>query len=62
MAAKDPKIGIIMGSLSDWPTMKRTADVLDELGVPYEAKVVSARRKVMTAEQRYMKRWRARNA
>ena len=38
------KIGIIMGSLSDWPTMKRAADVLDELGVPYEAKVVSAHR------------------
>lgn len=44
MAAKDPKIGIIMGSLSDWPTMKKAADVLDELGVPYEAKVVSAHR------------------
>jgi 5-(carboxyamino)imidazole ribonucleotide mutase len=38
------KIGIIMGSLSDWPTMKRAADVLDELGVSYEAKVVSAHR------------------
>ena len=38
------KIGIIMGSLSDWPTMKRAADVLDELGVAYEAKVVSAHR------------------
>jgi 5-(carboxyamino)imidazole ribonucleotide mutase len=33
-----------MGSLSDWPTMKRAADVLDELGVAYEAKVVSAHR------------------
>jgi 5-(carboxyamino)imidazole ribonucleotide mutase len=33
-----------MGSLSDWPTMKRAADVLDELGVGYEAKVVSAHR------------------
>jgi 5-(carboxyamino)imidazole ribonucleotide mutase len=38
------KIGIIMGSLSDWPTMKCAADVLDELGVAYEAKVVSAHR------------------
>ena len=37
-------IGIIMGSLSDWPTMKRAADVLDELGIAYEAKVVSAHR------------------
>jgi len=33
-----------MGSLSDWPTMKRAADVLDELNIPYEAKVVSAHR------------------
>jgi len=38
------KIGIIMGSLSDWPTMKCAADVLDELGIAYEAKVVSAHR------------------
>ena len=38
------KIGIIMGSLSDWPTMKRAADVLEELGIAYEAKVVSAHR------------------
>ena len=38
------KIGIIMGSLSDWPTMKSAADVLEELGVAFEAKVVSAHR------------------
>jgi 5-(carboxyamino)imidazole ribonucleotide mutase len=43
MTAK-AKIGIIMGSLSDWPTMKRAADVLDALGVAYESKVVSAHR------------------
>ena len=43
MAAK-AQIGIIMGSLSDWPTMKRAADVLDGLGIAYEAKVVSAHR------------------
>ena len=42
--ARKAKVGIIMGSLSDWPTMKRAADVLDELGVAYEAKVVSAHR------------------
>ena len=42
--AEHPKVGIIMGSLSDWPTMKRAADVLTELGVAYEAKVVSAHR------------------
>jgi 5-(carboxyamino)imidazole ribonucleotide mutase len=42
--AQHPKVGIIMGSISDWPTMKRAADVLSELGVAYEAKVVSAHR------------------
>ena len=38
------KVGIVMGSQSDWPTMKNAADILDELGVPYEAKIVSAHR------------------
>ena len=38
------KVGIIMGSQSDWPTMKEAAEVLDELGVPYEARIVSAHR------------------
>jgi len=38
------KIGIIMGSQSDWPTMKPAAEVLDELGLEYEAKIVSAHR------------------
>jgi len=33
-----------MGSQSDWPTLKRAAEVLDELGVPYEARIVSAHR------------------
>ncbi|HWB44779.1 MAG TPA: 5-(carboxyamino)imidazole ribonucleotide mutase [Hyphomicrobiaceae bacterium] len=42
--ANPAKVGIIMGSLSDWPTMKRAADVLDELGIAYESKVVSAHR------------------
>ena len=37
-------VGIIMGSQSDWPTMREAARVLDELGVPYEAKIVSAHR------------------
>ena len=36
------KVGIIMGSQSDWPTMKEAAQILDELGVPYEARIVSA--------------------
>ncbi len=40
----ETKVGIIMGSQSDWPTMKEAADVLDELGVPYEARIVSAHR------------------
>lgn len=39
-----PEVGIIMGSQSDWPTMKAAADILDELGIPYEAKIVSAHR------------------
>ncbi len=38
------KIGIIMGSQSDWATMKHAADILDELGLAYEAKIVSAHR------------------
>jgi 5-(carboxyamino)imidazole ribonucleotide mutase len=42
--AQNPKVGIIMGSVSDWPTMKRAADVLTELGVTFEAKVISAHR------------------
>lgn len=40
----EPLVGIIMGSRSDWETMKHTAAVLDELGVSYEARVVSAHR------------------
>ena len=44
MAQSSPLIGIIMGSQSDWPTMKHTADVLDELNVAYESKIVSAHR------------------
>lgn len=38
------KVGIIMGSHSDWATMKAAADLLEELGVPYEKKIVSAHR------------------
>ena len=40
----DVQIGIIMGSQSDWPTMKQAAEILDTLGVPYEARIVSAHR------------------
>jgi 5-(carboxyamino)imidazole ribonucleotide mutase len=38
------RVGVIMGSQSDWETMKHACDILDELGVPYEKKVVSAHR------------------
>jgi len=39
-----PLVGIIMGSRSDWPVMEHAAQMLEKLGVPYEAKVVSAHR------------------
>ncbi len=44
MSELQPSVGIIMGSRSDWPTLKATAAVLDKLKVPYETKVVSAHR------------------
>ena len=40
----DPLIGIIMGSTSDWETMRHAAETLDALDVPYETRVVSAHR------------------
>jgi 5-(carboxyamino)imidazole ribonucleotide mutase len=40
----EPLVGIIMGSKSDWETMRHGADMLDKLGVAYETKVVSAHR------------------
>ena len=49
MSATAP-VAIIMGSRSDWPVLKRAAEMLDELGVAYEAKVVSAHR---TPERMY---------
>ena len=39
-----PKVGIIMGSQSDWPTMRNAAQTLEKLGVPFEARIVSAHR------------------
>ncbi len=39
-----PQVGVIMGSTSDWSTMKHVTDVLDQLSVPYEKEVVSAHR------------------
>ena len=44
MSAVQPLVGVIMGSTSDWDTMKPAADVLDRFGVPYEKRVVSAHR------------------
>ena len=38
------KIGIVMGSQSDWPTMQEAANVLDDLGIKYEKKIISAHR------------------
>jgi 5-(carboxyamino)imidazole ribonucleotide mutase len=43
-AKSNPKIAVIMGSTSDWPTMQACTDVLEELGIAYEAKIVSAHR------------------
>ena len=40
----EPLIGIVMGSQSDWETMRAAAEVLDELGVPHEVRIVSAHR------------------
>lgn len=42
--SKQPVVGIVMGSDSDWPTMEAAADALDEMGIAYEADVVSAHR------------------
>ena len=44
MATPNPSVGLIMGSKSDWETLKAAADTLDALGIAYEAKVVSAHR------------------
>ena len=39
-----PLVGVIMGSMSDWETMRHTSETLEELGVPHEVRVVSAHR------------------
>ncbi len=44
MADEAPLIGIIMGSQSDWETMRHAAEMLDALAVPYETRVISAHR------------------
>ena len=40
----DPRVGVVMGSQSDWDTMRQACLILDELDVPFEARVVSAHR------------------
>jgi 5-(carboxyamino)imidazole ribonucleotide mutase len=40
----EPLVGIIMGSRSDWETMRHAADTLEQLGVPFETRVISAHR------------------
>jgi 5-(carboxyamino)imidazole ribonucleotide mutase len=61
-ATLPPLVGIIMGSSSDWPTMKHAADILETFGIPFEKKVVSAHRTpgllyeyATSAEQRGLK-------
>lgn len=44
MSTQKPLVGIIMGSQSDWPTMKHAAEALDALGVAFETRIVSAHR------------------
>ncbi|MBC6404142.1 MAG: 5-(carboxyamino)imidazole ribonucleotide mutase [Rhodospirillales bacterium] len=41
---QEPLVGVIMGSQSDWPTMRHAADVLEQLEVPHECRIVSAHR------------------
>ena len=45
MSDSQPKVAILMGSQSDWPEMKKAADVLDELGIANESRIISAHRK-----------------
>ena len=44
MVNNEPLVGIIMGSQSDWPTMRHTKNTLDKLGIPNETRVISAHR------------------
>lgn len=44
MAEETPPVALIMGSQSDWATMRHAAETLDELGIPYAARIVSAHR------------------
>ena len=44
MDSQNPRVGIVMGSDSDWPLVKKACDTLDSFGVPYETRVISAHR------------------
>ena len=44
MSSASPKVGVVMGSQSDWPTMIHTTNVLDELDIAFEKRIVSAHR------------------
>lgn len=44
ISGSDALVGVVMGSQSDWPTMKEATDILDELDIAYETKIVSAHR------------------
>ncbi|MBD3615188.1 MAG: 5-(carboxyamino)imidazole ribonucleotide mutase [Gracilimonas sp.] len=44
MSNSKPIVGVVMGSDSDWPTMKQATEILEHFGVPYEKRVVSAHR------------------
>jgi 5-(carboxyamino)imidazole ribonucleotide mutase len=44
MSDKKNRVGIIMGSKSDWPVMQKSSDILKELGVPHDCEIVSAHR------------------
>lgn len=44
MDSDKPLVGIVMGSDSDWPLVKKACDTLDAFGVPYETRVISAHR------------------
>ena len=44
MDSKNPLVGIVMGSDSDWPLVKKACDTLDKFGVAYETRVISAHR------------------
>lgn len=61
-STQGPLVGIVMGSKSDWPTMEKAAEILDEFGVAHECRVVSAHRTpkwmveyAETAEERGLK-------